>query len=176
MKNISILSFLASVLVISPSCTKIRGCIEPTADNYNINAEEDDGTCIPSRDKLIGSYNYTKVWTDVILGGDGLETGNIQITEANTGESHFNMNLDGALVLQGSTSANDILMETHVLEDVYLGFTFNRTFNGAGSWLLNDSIDFTFNLVTLLPIVEGDPLALTTIPQTYSYYCTKLPD
>lgn len=34
------------VLILFPSCQKEKGCIDPTAINYNIDAEVDDGSCI----------------------------------------------------------------------------------------------------------------------------------
>jgi hypothetical protein len=63
------------------ACTPNRGCNELTADNFDQAAEEDDGTCIPSRDKMIGNFTYTRVWTDVILEIDSLDVGTIDITE-----------------------------------------------------------------------------------------------
>ena len=38
------------------SCAK-KGCTNPKSDNYNPDAKKDDGTCIPWRDKFIGSYS-----------------------------------------------------------------------------------------------------------------------
>jgi hypothetical protein len=34
------------VLILFPSCQKEKGCIDPTAINYDIDAEVDDGSCI----------------------------------------------------------------------------------------------------------------------------------
>ena len=56
-KNLFILIFgLIGVLLVS-SCSKKRGCTNPTADNYNSEAVEDDDTCIPTRFKFVGAYD-----------------------------------------------------------------------------------------------------------------------
>lgn len=143
------------------SCTPNRGCTEATADNYDLNADEDDGTCIPSRDKLIGNYRYTRTYTDVVSGGDSIDVGTFQATEANTGHNAFNFFFDGSLLLQGSISQNDILLETH-----QVGLT--SSYSGNGTWLELDSVDAVLNVIynsEFLPV-----------PQPYAYYCTKLPE
>lgn len=143
------------------ACTPKRGCTEETADNFDVVADEDDGTCIPSRDKLIGDYRYTRIWTDVIGGGEFLEIGSFQATEANTADNAFNFFFDGSLLLQGSISQNNILLETHPV-----GLT--ASYSGNGSWLELDSVDAVLNVTynsQLLPV-----------PQPYTYYCTKLPE
>lgn len=150
----------ASVAVLAlDSCTKIRGCTEKTADNYLVTAEEDDGTCIPSRDKIIGNYNYTRKWTDVVDGNDYFSFGTIQITEANTAINAYNTNFDGDLFLQGSISADQLIFEMHS------NLTYSYT--GTGTWRRSDTV----NLV--LDIVYDD--AILPIPQPITFYCSKLP-
>lgn len=45
MKNIFTYIFFSSILLLS-SCAKEEGCTDPTAKNYNPNAERNDGSCI----------------------------------------------------------------------------------------------------------------------------------
>lgn len=152
--------FLFAVLgLFVYACTPERGCTEQTADNYSALAEEDDGTCIPSRDKLIGSYTYSAFWTDVVTGTDTFQLGSIQITEANTAKNAFNMNFDGSLFLRGSVTQNDILLKVHRP-------TPTTSYSGNGFWLENDSVDALVNVTftsDLLPV-----------PQAAAYYCKKI--
>ncbi len=141
------------------SCTPNRGCIELTADNYDLNAEEDDGTCIPSRDKLIGDYTYTQIWTDVVNGMDTFAFGTIQITEANTADNEYNTNFDGALFLQGAVSQNDLIFENHIMG--------TSTYVGTGLWVAPDSVDLVLN-------ITYNDIALP-IPQPFVFYCKKTP-
>lgn len=48
------------------SCGKEKGCTTLESDNFDPDAEEDDGSCIPWRDKFIGSY---LVISDMCAGG-----------------------------------------------------------------------------------------------------------
>ena len=143
------------------ACTPNRGCTETTADNYDLNAEEDDGTCIPSRDKLIGSYRYTRTWTDVVGGGDFISIGTFQATEANTAHNAFNFFFDGNLLLQGSVTQNDILLEMHQVGLI-------ESYSGNGIWLENDTVDMMLSVTYTSDILP--------VPQPFSYFCTKLPD
>lgn len=175
MKAISFLTLLTSVLVFASACTPNRGCIEPTADNYDQAAEENDGTCIPSRDKMIGTFTYTRVWTDVLLEKDTADVGALAITEGNTAINAFNMNLNqGQLILFGNTSAYTITFIQKSETDTFAGQSYDRTYYGSGTWLDADTVDFQFTLNTQVPTLDGSN-NVVTIPQTYNYYCTKKP-
>jgi hypothetical protein len=41
------------------SCSK-KGCTDPTSDNYDAEAEEDDDSCEDPRPKFVGSYNVSE--------------------------------------------------------------------------------------------------------------------
>ncbi len=51
------LFFVASLFLVtlSTSCAN-EGCTNPFSDNFDADADEDDGTCILSREKFIGQY------------------------------------------------------------------------------------------------------------------------
>lgn len=159
----------------SASCTPDRGCTETTADNYDPEAKEDDGTCIPARDKMIGNYTYNRFWTDVFLEVEDNDAGYFQITEANTADNAFNMFLNGNQIVQGAVTANAIAIEAFQDEALYFGIPFTQTFTGGGNWLVADSVDMSFTLTTQVPVdVQGNPPQLITVPFTYYYYCTKV--
>lgn len=49
---------LTIVISLSESCKKenVKGCMNSSATNYDVNAEEDNGTCIFERDKFLGNW------------------------------------------------------------------------------------------------------------------------
>lgn len=159
MRTVFLLAAAFTASFVLDSCTKIRGCTEKTADNFLVAAEEDDGTCIPSRDKLIGNYSYTRIWTDVIDGNDYFSFGTIHITEANTAINAFNTNFDGGLFLQGTVSADQLIFEMHS-ELTY-------SYTGTGTWMRADTVDL------VLDIIYDDEFL--PVPQPMAFYCTKLP-
>ncbi len=174
MKNTWLLVFLSIIIIGVWACTPHRGCMEITADNFDPSAEENDGTCIPSRDKMIGNFSYTRIWNDVIMGTDTLDAGTVAITEANTAANAFNMNFNGNLILKGSTTAFTIVLQQRALQDTFLGQYYNRTYSGNGMWLENDTVDFHLTIQTQVPMSDGgNPPGVTTVPQVYNYYCTK---
>jgi hypothetical protein len=123
---------------------------------------------------MIGEYTYFRFFTDVILLYDSVDAGTIQLTEANTASNDFNMNLNGSLVLQGSVSAFDITMEQYQTVETFFGVPFDRSYSGTGMWVAPDTVNFTFQMVTQVPMWDGStPPSIITVPQTYNYYCTK---
>jgi hypothetical protein len=174
MKNIALFTFLSAIIIGIWACTPTRGCMEETADNFDAAAEENDGTCIASRDKFIGSYRYTRIWNDVILAIDTIDVGTVTITEANTAGNAFVMNFNGNLAFQGSSSAFNIIIKQRSVQDTFFGQFYNRTYSGTGTWLEMDTVDLSFNLQTQVPMWNGaSPPGITTVPQVYNYYCTK---
>ncbi len=150
---------LLSTVFILNSCTPNRGCTELTADNYDLNAEEDDGTCIAARDKFIGNFVYSKFWTDVISGSDLNDVGELEVTEANTAHNAFVTNFDGELFLQGVIAQNDIVFELHSDQ--------TSSYNGTGTWLENDTVDAVFNITYTSEFLPA--------PQPFVFYCKKTP-
>ena len=139
------------------SCTPIRGCTESTADNFDVKAEDDDGTCIPSRDKIIGEYTYSSFWTDIVSGQDFFVLGDVQITEAHLAANSFNANFDGSLILQGSISQNNISITNRTIE--------TSTYSGIGNWVSPDTVDVVFNVTLTDPILPA--------AQQFVFYCKK---
>jgi len=177
MRTFFVCTLLIAVVVFASSCNNSTGCIEATADNFNAEAKKDDGTCIPSRDKLIGNYTYTRMWKDVLTSLDSTDFGSFQLTEANTGLNEFNTLFNGWQIIQGSTNASDIAIKPFdFIDSIYwidTVFVFTRDFTGVGFWLEKDSVDMHLEFTTRVPKDDGTTWPWPTVPQTYHYYCTK---
>jgi hypothetical protein len=167
--------------------------MDPTADNYNINAEKDDGTCISAREKLIGDYTYTRVFIDVrdTTNTEVIDFGTCRISQANTNYNDFVLNLNGQVVLHGSVDADEFSLEDLIInEDISFSHTyqefepdlfvdtlllFSRTYAGQGYWLTNDSVDSWLVLTNPWYAIDtGHPPVLFPIPQEFNYYLTKV--
>ncbi len=113
--------FIGGLATFSGCATK--GCTDDTADNYDENATEDDDSCIPARDKFLGSYavqeacasgNYTYTCTIVTS-----STGDLKVIINNHGD--FNLTINSA----ASVSGENITLDNATYD--------NRTLTGSGS-------------------------------------------
>jgi hypothetical protein len=163
----------SAVFLLLSGCLPKAGCTDNTAENYDPEAEEWDGSCIPSRDKLIGEFTYTRKWTDIVTTRDTVSFGTMQITESNVANNAFVMNLDGQLVLRGVITAFDIILDPYSKQETYQGFPFTMTASGTGVWLQNDTVDAVLNITAKVPVVSGTPPAFTEYNQPFDYYLTK---
>lgn len=59
LKNSLLLVTLLFTLAVFQSC-KQDGCTDPSAENYDPDADNDDGTCINARTKFIGTYEASQ--------------------------------------------------------------------------------------------------------------------
>lgn len=65
MKATNLLITFGILLSISlSSCIDREGCTDPASDNFDINAEIDNGTCIPMTEKFLGLYEVNEVCED----------------------------------------------------------------------------------------------------------------
>ena len=189
-----------SILISIVGCTPERGCTDPTADNFNLNAEKDDGTCIPPRDKLIGDYTYTKVYVDVrdTTETEVIASGTLTISESNTDANDFVMVLYDAvfgppLVVHGNVEGPDYTFQetivnqdvpfVHLYEelepDVYVDtlFLWPRRFTATGEWLYDDSVDSWITLSTSWFAIDTPYVpSLSNVPQDINYFLTKVDD
>jgi hypothetical protein len=84
MKIMQVLGLVVVLFVGAATMTgcKTEGCTDPMSDNYDPDADENDGTCIPWRDKFLGTFSGT-------LGcdADPAEDGTFQVTASGTSET-----------------------------------------------------------------------------------------
>lgn len=58
------LSFSIIFTLTLSNCVDREGCTDPASDNFDINAEIDNGTCIPMVEKFLGLYSVEEVCED----------------------------------------------------------------------------------------------------------------
>ena len=174
MRKISYLFPLLVLCIGLASCEPERGCTDPTADNYDENAEKDDGTCIPARDKLIGDFTYIQTWMGVLDSIDYINFGSFRLTESNLDATGFIMNLDGELIFHGDVSQDTLTFDDLIVQSDHQGFAWTQTYSLNGSWLWNDTVDIRLNMTTEVPYLEGDPdPVLYYETQTYTFLGTR---
>lgn len=121
---------ISFVMMLSSGCA-VEGCTDPMSDNFDPEATEDDGTCIPWRDKFVaqytvgencpgGNFNYeinivpgAAGPTAIIINNFG-ETGepvNATVDGINVNIPNQNINSQGASIsVNGSGSINGNLL------------------------------------------------------------------
>jgi hypothetical protein len=60
--NLILAAVFGAFAVLSTSCTKEEGCTDPTATNYDADAEDDDGSCVyptPAENEVVLTSNVT---------------------------------------------------------------------------------------------------------------------
>ncbi|MBR9922840.1 MAG: hypothetical protein GYB31_18590 [Bacteroidetes bacterium] len=102
--------FMALALILSVglfSSCKTEGCTDPMSDNYDPEAQKDDGSCIPWSDKFIGTYAAERSCT-----GEVPQNGNLVVTRSSTGEQVLlftfdDLNFTGEVVTTSSVIINN---------------------------------------------------------------------
>ena len=123
--NLSLVLIIGSTAFLGVSCKKEEGCTDSAAENYDGDAEEDDGSCVYAREKFLGSYdvnencssgndNYSSVITTSTTGLDKIVISNFYnfgesiLATVNGGNINFNdtkggVNYSGSGSISGST-------------------------------------------------------------------------
>ncbi len=126
--------FIAGLATFSGCATK--GCTDETADNYDADATEDDGTCVPARDKFLGSYSCQEVC------GTSDYTYTMTIATSSTGDLKVIINNFGDFTPEvnavATISGDNITVDNAVYS--------NNTFSGAGT-LSGNVLTITYTYV-----------------------------
>ncbi len=128
--KLNILTFMTLALfaLTFTSCDSdpIRGCMDANAENYNADAEEDDGSCSYARDKFIGSY-LGELSCPGVLGAISNPMFAFEISEGIT-EGVDNVGIllvTLGVTINGTVSGNDISINSLIP-----GYPFDATGNG----------------------------------------------
>ncbi len=79
--NFLLIACMGFFLFATSSCEKdVPGCTDANAENFNVDATSDDGTCVLARAKFLGTYNVNESCTS------GTYSYNITITESGTAD------------------------------------------------------------------------------------------
>ncbi len=113
--------FIGGLATFSGCATK--GCTDDTADNYDAAATEDDGTCVPARDKFLGAYNCQEVCGPdsyiYSMSVTASATGDLKVILQNLGD--FQTQVDAVATVNGENITIDVASYNNV------------TFTGSGS-------------------------------------------
>ena len=74
----------ATVITTSTSCES-EGCTDPNAENFDADADNDDGTCILAREKFLGTYDLTENCST------GADSYTLTITASSTSDENLSL-------------------------------------------------------------------------------------
>lgn len=122
--------FAATLMFTSCGEDTVTGCTDPAAENYNADAEEDDGNCVYAGDKFIGSYVGTSMCSGgPIVSGLSNDTLMFSVSEtvgaSNPNEVSIAIPIQGTPVSFASTVSGDVLSVNEIL----MGLPFPNPFD-----------------------------------------------
>ncbi|MEM9917288.1 MAG: hypothetical protein AAF990_04290 [Bacteroidota bacterium] len=140
--KISRLSFLLSLAIVgllfacdkddTEPAAKKQGCTTVESDNYDPDAEEDDGSCVPWRDKFIGDYDYFRDCGSIFP----TKTGEMSITVL-AGEQEIQISFDFDTFIAKVTGQNEFTIEEQSVPN-------SQTVSGNGT-LSNDQFTMSYS-------------------------------
>ncbi len=145
-KYLGVAALFIGGLATFSGCAK-KGCTDDTADNYDADATEDDGTCIPARDKFLGTYSLSGTVACPVSGNGTINPTATTVSTNSGGALKITINL-GSLPLAATVNGSTLTIDNQTTG----GFTY------TGTGTING------NLLTLT-INEEDP----SVPETCVY-------
>lgn len=101
-----ITNYLKVIIFVAPfilfGCKKEQGCTNPLSTTYNVNAEEDDGSCLYEGSAVF----YHEESTSQTLAGNGITTLNYYIEGAFVGSAPANVFYSTTPTCQSSSAVN----------------------------------------------------------------------
>ncbi len=117
------------------SCT-INGCMDATATNFNIKATNDDGSCSYERDLFLGTYNNIIETCSGILPSDPY-TMSISASGSNTVSVTISNFANVSVTVNGTVSGSNLNIPSQTFTDSFGTFTLagNASINSSGTTL-----------------------------------------
>ena len=159
---ISIQNFLmAFAIIFTVTCTvgcKKDGCTNQYAENYDSDADNDDGSCTLEREKFIGSY------TAIETCGNGTDSYTFTIAQSSAGDNKviignlFDLNSEEGIT---NSSIPGTIDGSTITIDSELDSASGVVFDGSGT-LTDDKLDLSF---AVAGVVDPDNCSVNATKQ-----------
>lgn len=121
------LAVLTAAMTLTYTGCKTEGCTDPTANNYDEKADDDDGSCTYDRDAMIGTFSVSGSIACGVSGNGTVSGSSFTIEESTTSTSKILVTVFG-VSLTATVSGSSFTIDNATVSG--FDYTGNGTVNG----------------------------------------------